>query len=197
MSTYNNADYVKIEVADEQHSGSKWSWMFVESSNDKRQLVSGYLVNEKPLRRNNAASARLHTVSYDKIRAHFRSSGKARSPHLPSPDRMMLPILRAVRDGRNYRIFDLVPQIGDHFGLSREDRQAVALDLRTFLEQRMGFAISYLKKLGYVEYPTHGFFRSTKKAQQFLKLNPDKLNSNELRKLHPAGQVHTTADNRK
>lgn len=95
---------------------------------------------------------------------------------IPNFQIIMLPLLELAGDGEEHYIHDATNQLGILFDLS-EDQQAELLPSGTqpvFLN-RVGWARTYLKKAGLLDYPQKGYFKITPQGLQVLRKKPLKI----------------------
>ena len=88
---------------------------------------------------------------------------------LPTYEMCMLPFLRILEDGKERRFRDVIEAAADHFGLTTEEREQLlpSGNQRAF-DNRMGWARTYLKKAGLLEYPKRGLSQITARGKEVL-----------------------------
>ena len=74
MPTYEPGDYVKVEFRDDKTMETEWMWMRVESADDPRRVVFGWLDNEPIVLTSNLRVGERLAVSYDNVRQHKKSA---------------------------------------------------------------------------------------------------------------------------
>lgn len=97
---------------------------------------------------------------------------------MPIPDfeSIMLPLLEAVKDGREHRMLELGNELADHFKLSYEEKLLLKPSgEETLFQNRVRWARLYLKKAGLVEDPRSGYTRITSKGSELLQKNISKI----------------------
>ncbi len=105
---------------------------------------------------------------------------------LPTHQDMMLPLLRLVADGKEHRASDAVERLADEFGLSEEERRTVlASGRRTVMEDRVGWARTYLKQAGLIDQTRRGWFHITEAGRTLLAEKPERVDTTLLRR-YPA-----------
>ena len=89
----------------------------------------------------------------------------------------MLPLLKVVVDGREYRLRDVVELLAEEFHLSDEERQQLLPSGRypTF-DNRIAWAKTYLKKAGLIDQPRRAYFQITERGREALKSSPSLIN---------------------
>jgi|CXWL01.1.fsa_nt_gi restriction system protein len=96
---------------------------------------------------------------------------------VPDYQSFMLPLLKAVNDGKEYSLGEVVDTLAEQFKLSDEDRnELIPSGKKTRLNDRVGWAQTYLRKAGLLERTGRGRFRVTERGHEVLKSNPDKIN---------------------
>ena len=95
----------------------------------------------------------------------------------------MLPFLRILEDGKERRFRDVIEAAADHFGLTTEEREQLlpSGNQRAF-DNRMGWARTYLKKAGLLEYPKRGLSQITARGKEVLAENPDSIDAKYLQR---------------
>jgi len=100
---------------------------------------------------------------------------------IPDYQTLMRPVLAAVADGSSHRIRDLVVLLADKYKLSPEERnQLLPSGAQRVLDNRVGWAASYMKKAGLLSSPQKGFTQITSVGLQVLKEHPDRLDNSVL-----------------
>ena len=96
---------------------------------------------------------------------------------IPDFQSLMLPLLKVVADGREYRLRDVVELLAEEFHLTDEERQQLLPSGRypTF-DNRIAWAKTYLKKAGLIDQPRRAYFQITERGQEVLKNSPRLIN---------------------
>ena len=96
---------------------------------------------------------------------------------IPDFQSLMLPLLKVVADGREYRLRDVVELLAEEFHLTDEERQQLLPSVRypTF-DNRIAWAKTYLKKAGLIDQPRRAFFQITERGREVLKTSPRLIN---------------------
>ena len=96
---------------------------------------------------------------------------------IPDFQTLMLPLLKVVADGREYRLRDAVELLADEFHLTDEERQQLLPSGRypTF-DNRIAWAKTYLKKSGLIDQPRRAYFQITERGREVLKSSPSLIN---------------------
>lgn len=107
---------------------------------------------------------------------------------MPIPDfqTVMLPLLRFASDGQEHSVREAVERLSGGFGLSEEDRQQLLPSgrQRTF-DNRVAWAVSYLKQAGLLGSPARGRFVITDHGLKVLQSPPERITIPYLSKLSP------------
>lgn len=102
---------------------------------------------------------------------------------IPDYQRFMLPLLEWIRDGREYPIRAIYEHLSEHFSLTEADRaELLPSGGQPVVENRIGWAKTYLKKAGLVESPKRGVCRITARGLEVLASRPEVLNTAYLRR---------------
>ncbi|NCT75121.1 MAG: restriction endonuclease [Chitinophagaceae bacterium] len=103
---------------------------------------------------------------------------------MPIPDyqTIMLPLLRQLSDGKNHQLKELVATLGQEFRLSEEEMNELLSSGQAFVfANRVGWARTYMKKAGLVEYPARGVVAITPRGLDILKSKPTRIDNNLLK----------------
>jgi restriction system protein len=101
---------------------------------------------------------------------------------VPSYKLLMLPLMQLVADGQEHSAREAIELLGDHLGVSEEDRREMlpsGVTLR--FASRVGWARTYLTKAGLLETIGEGRFRVTPRGQQVLSSRPTAIDARFLR----------------
>jgi restriction system protein len=95
----------------------------------------------------------------------------------------MMPLLTSLADGQLHTMKELAQRMADHFGLSDDERQRMLPSgQQSYINNRVGWAKSYLKKAGLLENPSRGKVRITNEGQTVLIKKPSSINCEYLMK---------------
>jgi len=88
----------------------------------------------------------------------------------------MLPILRLASDGSEHRTRDAIAAVAKGFNLAEEELNKLNPSGQDYVfPNRFGWARTYLKKAGLIQYTSWGKFQITKAGKQLLNKNPQKI----------------------
>ena len=98
---------------------------------------------------------------------------------MPIPDfqTTMLPLLKALEDGKEHRMRDVTEHLAGEFNLTEDERvQLLPSGTQQIFDNRVGWAKSYFKKAGLIDSPQRGIAVITQRGIDVLKQNLDKIN---------------------
>lgn len=113
---------------------------------------------------------------------------------IPDFQSVMLPVLTFMADQREHSMREVVLALADVFALSDEER-AVMLpsgQQRTF-DNRVNWAVSYMKHAGLLEYIRRGVFRITDRGLHVLGQHPARVNTKFLAQYPEFNEFRTRA----
>lgn len=101
---------------------------------------------------------------------------------LPDYQECMLPLLRLISNGQDYRLHTLTNAVADHFRLSETARsEMLPSGQQTVIANRVAWAKTYLKKAGLLENPARGLVRISDEGKKVLESNPAKIDNEFLK----------------
>lgn len=101
---------------------------------------------------------------------------------IPDFQSIMLPFLKCVGDKKEHSLQELREKLAIDFNLSKEERtQFLSSGEQTIFNNRVGWARTYLKKAGLLEYIRKGCFRITERGLEVLKNPPNKIDTKFLK----------------
>ena len=125
---------------------------------------------------------------------------------IPDYQEIMLPLLRALVDGSVHGLTDVRNGLTVYFSLTEEEvREVLPSGRSRRFDNRVGWARTYLKKAGLLEYATRGHVKSTDRGRAALAESPDSIDNEYLMRFPefkefrsrpskdmtmPAGDVH-------
>lgn len=100
---------------------------------------------------------------------------------IPDYQTLMLPLLRYVGDDNEHLLRTAIDALADEFTLSDSERvEMLPSGTATVFGSRVGWAKSYMKQAGLVEYPKRGMLRITREGKKLLARNPSSINNSTL-----------------
>lgn len=92
---------------------------------------------------------------------------------VPKYHEFMLPILEILSDGQEHSLRELIERIADHFNLTESERkELLPTGAQSVLDNRAGWARTYLKKAGLIESPRRAHFMITDRGIEILQRKP-------------------------
>jgi len=119
---------------------------------------------------------------------------------MPIPDfqSIMLPLLKFAEDEKEHSIREAINYISRFFQLTNQERkELLASGQQTVIANRTGWARTYLKKAGLLEYSKRGHLRITERGLDVLERNPSKINMKFLEQFPEYVQFKTLKKERK
>ena len=100
---------------------------------------------------------------------------------IPDYQTVMLPLLKQLADGNERPLSEVREALAAHFGLMPEERsQLLPSGNAAVFDNRVGWARTYLKKAGLLEYVKRGVLRLTPRGAQVLADAPSEINTQFL-----------------
>jgi restriction system protein len=95
---------------------------------------------------------------------------------IPDYQTIMLPLLRLTEDGREHTKSDAVEHLSAKFSVTQAEMEMLLPSgQQRIFDNRIGWARTYLKMAGLLEYTRRGHFRITARGREALKTNPSKI----------------------
>lgn len=96
---------------------------------------------------------------------------------VPDFQSFMLPLLKFTADRKEHKQSDATDALSQHFSITESDRKEMLPSGRqTRFDNRIAWAVVYLRKAGFLESPRRGKFRITERGAEILKSNPARIN---------------------
>ena len=100
---------------------------------------------------------------------------------MPTHQDAMLPILRALADGKAHARRSLADLVASHFGLTAEERAHLLPSGKApVFFSRAGWALSYMKQAGLLTSPKRGWYAITDLGHAALATNPSRIDARWL-----------------
>lgn len=102
---------------------------------------------------------------------------------MPIPDyqTLMLPLLKYLADEKEHVIADAIESLSNEFGLSSAERQLLLPSgKQTVMRNRIGWARTYMKQAGLIEYVRRGCFRISERGKSELLKKPERIDVHYL-----------------
>ena len=95
---------------------------------------------------------------------------------IPDYQTLMFPLLKIAADGREHRFRDGIETLAAQFGVTGADRaELLPSGSQPILDNRVGWARTYMKKAGLLDSPRRGFIQITTRGRDVLKENPKRV----------------------
>jgi len=105
----------------------------------------------------------------------------------------MLPLLRLVSDGQEYKFRDIIETLETQFNLSDDERrELLPSGQQAIFDNRVGWAKTYLKKARLLVTPKRGTVVITQRGLDVLKQDPKEINVSFLRQFPEFIEFQTT-----
>jgi restriction system protein len=96
---------------------------------------------------------------------------------IPDYQSLMLPLLQYAADGEEHSLRESIEALSDSFSLSETDRtQLLPSGRQPVMDNRVGWARTYLAKAGLLEVTRRGYFRITNRGRDVLREKPELIN---------------------
>jgi restriction system protein len=100
---------------------------------------------------------------------------------IPDYQSFMLPLLKYAADNQEHSFNNAIDFLSQELNITNEERNYLLPSGTQFIvDNRIGWAKTYLLKAGLLESTRRGFFKITKKGLDYLKNNPSDLNTKIL-----------------
>jgi len=101
---------------------------------------------------------------------------------IPDFQTIMLPLLKQIRNRKEYKLDTIVDLMAKEFKITDEERKELLPSGQTFVfGSRVGWARTYMKKARLVDTPKRGYMKITDRGLNVLKQNPTKINITYLK----------------
>jgi len=96
---------------------------------------------------------------------------------IPDYQSIMLPLLKFANDEKEHRFRDAINYISNFFNLTEaKRRKKLPSGYDRIIDNRVGWARTYLKKADLLEDPKRGYFKITQRGLSIIKQNPPEIN---------------------
>lgn len=100
---------------------------------------------------------------------------------IPNYQTVMLPLLKLVRDKKEYSLRELIDDLANEFKLSQEEKESLlASGRKTIFYDRVGWAKTYLGQAKLLEFTRRGFFKISERGLKLISENPQTVNDKTL-----------------
>lgn len=110
---------------------------------------------------------------------------------VPDFQSLMLPLLKALGDGEEHSLHEVIESLADQFELTDEERRELLPSGRQAkLANRVGWARTYMKKAGLLESTGRGKFRINDRGLSILRSDPAEINVKFLEQFPEFQEFH-------
>src|SRR5690349_2148249 len=95
---------------------------------------------------------------------------------IPDFQSVMLPVLTFIADSQQHTMRETVNALADSLRLTEAERaQMLPSGQQHTFDNRVNWAVSYMKHAGLLEYAQRGVFRITERGKEVLRENPARI----------------------
>lgn len=117
---------------------------------------------------------------------------------IPDYQGFMLPLLRMIADGGEYPVREIYQRLSDEFDLTPEERaELLPSGGQPLVENRIGWAKTYLKKAGLIDYPKRGVTQISLRGKEVLSTNPSSIDTEYLKRFDEFRVFQTVTVNKR
>lgn len=96
---------------------------------------------------------------------------------IPDYETLMLPLMHFTEDGKEHSLKEVTLHLADLFKLTAEEReQRIPSGQASYIQNRTGWAKTYLKKAGLLSSPKRGLIEITDRGREVLAQKPERIN---------------------
>lgn len=110
-------------------------------------------------------------------------------PQMPTWDGFLVYVLRYLSDGEVRALSNIRASVKDLVGLASEQRAEQLPSGQSRADNRIGWAVSYLNRVGAIDRPTRGHYQMTAKGSELLAQHPDVITEGDLRAVANPGDT--------
>lgn len=112
---------------------------------------------------------------------------------IPDFQTIMLPLLHLLSDGSEHILRDTINQLADQFHLTEEERtELLPSGNQPIIDNRVGWARTYLKKAGLLENPRRGILKISEIGRNLLNTQPQRIDVKFLKTLPGFKEWHSS-----
>jgi restriction system protein len=96
---------------------------------------------------------------------------------IPTSEQILTPLLNIMKDRQVHNRKEILEELGVIINIAFEERKIrKASGKQTIFENRVDWAITYLKKAKIISNLSRGQYKITSRGEEILKMNPDNIN---------------------
>jgi restriction system protein len=104
------------------------------------------------------------------------------SMSIPDFQSIMLPLIELTGDGKEHKLSETIDRLATHFQLTDTERkELLPSGKQARFDNRVGWAVTYLKKAGLLAYPARGKFQITQRGLDVLVQKPSRIDVKYLK----------------
>jgi len=112
---------------------------------------------------------------------------------IPDFQTLMLPLLRILADGNEHILRDTINQLSDQFHLTEEEKsELLPSGNQAIIDNRVGWARTYLKKAELLENPRRGILKISEGGRKLLDSKPQRIDVKYLKTLPGFKEWHSS-----
>jgi restriction system protein len=112
---------------------------------------------------------------------------------IPDFQTIMLPMMELLGDGQEHSLRDTIERLAKRFDLSEEELRApLPSGMQPIFDNRVGWARTYLKNAGLIEYIRRGYFRISERGRSVLEEKLAKIDLRYLERFPEFQEFRTT-----
>lgn len=103
--------------------------------------------------------------------------------NIPDYQTVMLPILQITADDKEHSFREIVENLANEYNLTDEERkELLPSGTQSIFDNRIGWAKTYLKKAGLIDYPKRAHIKITERGKEVLGEKPDRIDAKYLKR---------------
>ncbi|MBD5144866.1 MAG: restriction endonuclease [Ruminococcus sp.] len=106
------------------------------------------------------------------------------------------PIMDCISDGKNYTVKEIRELFFKKSNISEEEKQQLLPSGMPIINNRIGWALTYLKKAGLIEYPQRGVCHITNRGKESIKNGTEHITLKYLQQFKEFNDFHTSNKNK-
>lgn len=112
---------------------------------------------------------------------------------IPDYQSIMLPLLRHIADGKEYKMRDVTDRLAEQLGVTEEERkELLPSGAAPVFYNRTAWAKTYLKKAGLIDSPKQGIVIISKRGLEVIKRSPTSIDVKFLKQFSEFVEFQTT-----
>lgn len=114
---------------------------------------------------------------------------------IPTYEECMLPLMKIAEDGKEHLFKEAIDILINQFNLTDKEKQELLPSGSAFvINNRIGWARTYLTKAGLLLKTRRGHFRISEEGKKFLQKNPECINTKMLKEYDSFNEFQATKE---